>query len=164
MTIAIIGYPAAGKTKVGRRIAHKLEVPFVDTDAVIASEHGAIPEIFASRGEAYFRQVERDVVARTLAEGGVVSLGGGAILNEDTQSDLEQHTVILFTVDPSDVVNRLSDGKRPLSSGIDAWIALVESRKEIYHRLADVVFDTTRRKREEIADDVVAWIRERADE
>ena len=84
-TIALIGPMGAGKTSVGRRLAKHLDRRFVDTDAVIAGEHGPIPQLFSTLGEPGFRAIERDVVQRELRSGGVVALGGGAVLDGTTR-------------------------------------------------------------------------------
>ena len=74
MTIVLIGPPAAGKTRIGKRLAKRLGLPFVDTDAVVVAQHGPIPGILAEHGEPYFRELERQAVAEAVAEPGVVSL------------------------------------------------------------------------------------------
>ena len=79
--IVLIGPMGAGKTSVGRRVARALEVPFADTDKLVVRDHGPIPELFAHHGEGYFRALERDAVAEALERGGVVALGGGAVLD-----------------------------------------------------------------------------------
>jgi shikimate kinase len=140
----LIGPPAAGKSKLGKRVARHLGVEFVDTDKRIVAEHGPIPEIFAVHGEAQFRRWEREQVALALQSGGIVSLGGGAILDEDTQRDLADQRVVLVTASAEAIEHRLDDSSRPLvTGGIDAWRALVAPRMAIYERLADIVVDTS---------------------
>src|SRR5690606_15424444 len=84
LTLVLVGPMAAGKTSVGRRVARRLGVAFVDTDKRIVATHGPIPAIFAEHGEAHFRDLERAAVAEALSEGGVISLGGGAVTQADT--------------------------------------------------------------------------------
>ena len=79
---------ARGRARIGRKLAKRLGVPFVDTDQRIVAQHGPIAELFAERGEPAFRAIERGVVAEALAGGGVVALGGGAVLDPATQDDL----------------------------------------------------------------------------
>ncbi|MDO8338165.1 MAG: shikimate kinase, partial [Microcella sp.] len=81
--VVLIGPPAAGKSRVGKRVARILDLPVIDTDKVIAAEHGPIPEIFAAHGEPHFRALERAAVVDALRERAVVSLGGGAVLDAD---------------------------------------------------------------------------------
>ena len=85
-SIVLIGLMGAGKTAVGRRLANRLDLPFIDADTEIEVAAGAsISEIFAEHGESYFRQGERKVIKRLL-EGGpqVLATGGGAYMNAET--------------------------------------------------------------------------------
>ncbi|HBF98926.1 MAG TPA: shikimate kinase, partial [Alphaproteobacteria bacterium] len=77
--IVLVGLMGAGKTTVGRRLANRLDIPFVDADAEIEAAAGmTIPEIFAQHGEQHFREGERKVIARLLQQnGGVLATGGG---------------------------------------------------------------------------------------
>ena len=86
-TIVMVGMMGAGKTAVGRALAVRLNVPFLDSDHEIESAANlTIPEIFARDGEPFFRQKERQVIARLLAEErGVLSTGGGAFLSEENR-------------------------------------------------------------------------------
>jgi shikimate kinase len=159
--IVLIGAPGAGKTKTGKRVAKRLGLPFVDTDKRIVAEHGPIVGIFADYGEPHFRRIERAIVAVALHEGGVVTLGGGAVLDKDTQSDLARHTVIQLTVSPEAVAARIDNDKRPLlRDGIITWQSLVATRQPIYDRLADHTIDTSKRPLDQVADEIVALVQE----
>jgi len=90
-SIVLIGLMGAGKTAVGRRLANRLDLPFIDADSEIEMAAGtSISEIFDEQGEAYFRQGERKVIARLL-EGGpqVLATGGGAYMNADTRANIK---------------------------------------------------------------------------
>jgi shikimate kinase len=157
-----IGPMGAGKTRIGKRVARALEVPFTDTDKVIVAAHGPIADIFDQHGEPHFRGLERDVVHDALTGGGVVSLGGGAVLDPGTQHALEGLPVIYLRVDADAVSSRLADGKRPLvRGGIEDWQRIYDARRATYESLASVTFDTSRLPRDRIAQDVVAWIESR---
>ncbi|GHF08809.1 shikimate kinase [Pseudolysinimonas yzui] len=158
--IVFIGPSGAGKSRLGKRVARLLGVPFTDTDRVIIAEHGPIPQIFQQHGEAHFRALERDAVRRGLQGDGILSLGGGAILDPDTQRDLADHRVVFLTISPEAVARRLAgDTDRPLvRNGVDDWIALNAPRWEIYERLADATFDTSHRPNDELAKEVAAWL------
>ena len=86
-SIVLVGMMGAGKTSVGRRLAQRLGLPFVDADAEIeAGARMTIPEIFERFGEPYFRDGERKVIARLLDEGQkVLATGGGAFMNSATR-------------------------------------------------------------------------------
>nr|WP_221420736.1 shikimate kinase [Conyzicola lurida] len=156
----MIGAPGAGKTRLGKRIGRLLGVPFVDTDKRIVAAHGPIAAIFAEHGEARFRAIEREQVARALSERAVVALGGGAVLDAATQADLAGHRVVQLTVSREAVEKRIVGDKRPLVNGVEAWAALVEVRRPIYDLLADRTFDTSNLPLDSIAADVVSWIQE----
>jgi len=139
-------------------------MPFVDTDKRIVAQYGAITEIFAAHGEPYFRALEREAVVQALDEDAVVSLGGGAILDPATQSDLVGRRVALITVSPEAVAPRISGTKRPLLvGGIEAWKAMMETRREIYEWLGTRVWDTSARPIDSIAAEIAEWAREAAE-
>jgi shikimate kinase len=157
VTVVLIGPPAAGKTRIGRRLAKRLDLPFVDTDQVIVAGHGSIAEIFARDGEAAFRAIEREVVHTAIAAGGVVSLGGGAVLDERTQADLKGHAVVLLTVSADAVATRIADARRPLVPNPDAWRALVARRMPLYESLAGLEADTSHRPASAIVEEIAQW-------
>lgn len=160
--VVLIGPMGAGKTSVGRRAARALGVPFFDTDVAIVRDHGPVDRIFAEHGEPHFRALERRAVARALTSGGMVSLGGGAVLHPETQADLARHRVVLLTVSPRVVAGRVRGSRRPLLHGDDAiarWTAIYERRLPLYERLADVTFDTSSGPLQHVVDAVVAWVR-----
>jgi shikimate kinase len=160
--VVLIGPPGAGKTRLGKRVARILGVPFIDTDRRIVAANGPIAEIFAQFGEPHFRTVERRIVAQALTESGVVSLGGGAILDHDTQAELAGHRVALVTVSAEAVALRIAGGKRPLVSGVEDWSALVEARRATYERLASRSWDTSNRPLDGLAVEIADWAKETA--
>ena len=97
-SVVLVGMMGAGKTSVGRRLAAKLGLPFVDADAEIeAGAQLTIPEIFERFGEAYFREGERRVIARLLAGGPrVLATGGGAFMNASTREAIAAHGVSIW--------------------------------------------------------------------
>ena len=88
----LIGPPGAGKSTIGAMLARRLKISFVDTDKEIAARAGkSISDIFVVDGESAFRAVEKDVVSEELQKDvGVLALGGGAILDEQTQQEIER--------------------------------------------------------------------------
>ena len=89
-SIVLVGLMGAGKSTVGRRLAQKLGLAFVDADAEIEQAAGkAVPDIFREHGEHYFREGERKVIARLLEAGPqVLATGGGAYMNEETRRNI----------------------------------------------------------------------------
>ncbi|HEY6801858.1 MAG TPA: shikimate kinase [Agromyces sp.] len=157
LPIVLVGPMGSGKSRVGQRLAASVDAPFVDTDQRIAERYGPIDEIFEREGEEYFRIIEREVVAEALLEEAVISLGGGAVLHEDTRADLADLPVVWLKVSPEAVAPRLAGGKRPLiaNGGIGAWKAILQERTPIYASLADLEIDTSRRSVARIVDDII---------
>ena len=166
LTVVLVGPMGAGKTSVGRQVAKRLGVGFIDTDKRIAAEHGPIPDVFERHSESHFRALERAAVAEALREGGVISLGGGAVSSAATRALLRQHPVVFLAVTPEAVADRIRSGGRPLLAGdddpLERWNQIYEQRRGWYEEVADVTFDTSRRPMQRIADEIAAWRREQA--
>ncbi|WP_341974726.1 shikimate kinase [Microbacterium sp. LTA6] len=163
LTLVLVGPMAAGKTSIGRRVARRLAVPFIDTDKRIVAAHGPIPVLFAEQGEAHFRELERAAVSAALDEGGVISLGGGAVTDAGTRELLRPHPVVFLTVSAEAVADRIRGGSRPLLAGddpLERWTRIFEERRDWYDEVASTVFDTSRRPMQRIADEIVTWRRE----
>jgi shikimate kinase len=158
VTVVLIGPPAAGKTRIGKRLAVRLGRPFIDTDSEIVAEHGPIAQIFAEFGEPFFRRLEREAVSHALTEHAVVSLGGGAVLDPETRADLAATSVILLTITADAVASRIGNTKRPLVTDLDSWQALVDSRAELYASLADYTVDTSARPVDVVVEDIALWV------
>ena len=96
--IVLVGLMGAGKTTVGRRLAEKLGLAFIDADHEIELAAGqSVEEIFAQHGEAYFRDGERKVIARLLENGAqVLATGGGAYMNPDTRDAIRRHGICIW--------------------------------------------------------------------
>ncbi|SEE06445.1 shikimate kinase [Ruania alba] len=158
--LVLIGPPGAGKSTVGRLLAEHWGVTFRDTDSdVEATEGRSIPDIFVDDGEDYFRGVERAAVAHALTEhDGVLALGGGAVLDPDTQADLATHTVVFLSVGLADAAGRVGlTTSRPLLLGSPRrqWQQLMDARRGTYERLATSVVPTDRLSPEQVRDAVL---------
>lgn len=157
--LVLIGPPAAGKSKIARIVAEQLNRNVLDTDKMVVAEHGEIPQIFEQYGEEQFRVWERQAVSEALEQDAVISLGGGAVLNADTQHELTKLPVVLLTVDPEVIATRIDNAKRPLiKNGISDWKKLVAERTPIYTRLAKLTCDTSDENLLEIAGEIVEWV------
>jgi shikimate kinase len=158
--VVLVGPMGAGKTRVGKRVARLLDVGFTDTDKTIVAEHGPIAGVFAEHGEPYFRALERAAVVEALATDGVVSLGGGAVMDPATLADLENQRVVYLTVTARAVEGRLGEGKRPLiRAGIDDWQRIFDERRGLYEHISDLELDTSHRPYDSIAEEVAEWAR-----
>lgn len=158
--IVVIGPPGSGKTTVGRLLAERLGVPFRDTDHDVEATAGKpISEIFVDDGEERFRALERAAVREALAvHDGVIALGGGAILDPDTQADLAGHRVVYLEVSLSDAVKRVGlASARPLLvlNPRSRFRKLMEERRPIYERLAVLKVATDERDPADIVDEIV---------
>jgi shikimate kinase len=130
-----------------------------DTDRDIEAASGTtIAEMFVDHGEAHMRALEKEAVARALSEhDGVLALGGGAVLDPDTQRLLEGHTVVFLRVGFPEAVKRVGMGTgRPLLLGnVRAQLKrLLDERTPLYTRLATVVVDTDQKAPEDVAEEV----------
>jgi shikimate kinase len=147
-SIVLIGLMGAGKTAVGRRLANRLELPFIDADTEIEVAAGAsISEIFAEHGEGYFRQGERKVIKRLL-EGGpqVLATGGGAYMNPETRATIKARGLsVWLKADLKVLLKRVGRrDSRPLLAGGDpekVMKKLIEERYPIYAE-ADVTVES----------------------
>ncbi|HDI11781.1 MAG TPA: shikimate kinase [Candidatus Acetothermia bacterium] len=119
--IYLIGFMGAGKSTVGRLLAERLGMGFLDTDALVEQRAGmSIPEIFARFGEERFRQWEREVIGEICRKRGtVVALGGGAPMDEGNWRALRESGITVYLREsPETIAARLADdGTRPLLSG-----------------------------------------------
>ncbi|WP_309648220.1 shikimate kinase [Nocardioides sp.] len=160
MTLAVIVGPmGAGKSTVGALLAESLGVLARDTDNDVERIEGrSISDIFVDSGEEHFRVLEKAAVADALAShDGVLSLGGGAVLDPDTQALLVGHRVVFLRVGLAEAVKRVGLGTgRPLLLGnVRARIkAVLDERAPVYESLADITVDTDGRTPAEIADEV----------
>lgn len=162
MSLVLIGPMAAGKTSIGKLLAERLKVPFVDTDERIVSQHGPIPDFFAAHGEAAFREVEEAAVRDALEPGltNVIALGGGAVLSEKTRGLLPDHLVVLLMTDAETVLSRANLEKRPLlKDDPGAWQRILDERLPLYTTLADVTMFTARLPKDRVADEIVTWLK-----
>ncbi len=152
----IIGMPAAGKSRVGREVANIMNMPFCDTDAIIESEVAMpIPQYFEQYGQEAFRDVEARIVKSVIlgnqAEEGIVSLGGGAPLRQETQEVLQEYMrlggrVVYLQANAQEAIERASwNNNRPMLNGDDAekrWLELFDKRDPIFRKVSNIHMPT----------------------
>jgi shikimate kinase len=139
-SIVLVGMMGAGKSSIGRRLAQRLGIPFVDADAKIEEAHAGvtIAEIFATYGEPYFRSGEARVIARLLDEGPqVLATGGGAYMNESTRASIRQKGISVWLKADFEVLMRRvkrRSGDRPMLQGDPAERVrhLMDERYPVY--------------------------------
>jgi len=162
-SIVLIGMMGAGKSTIGRRLATRLRLPFVDADSEIELAHAGmtIPEIFAEHGEPYFRDGEARVIARLLDQGpGVLATGGGAVLREETRRRIRDQAISIWLKADADIilrrVRRRAD--RPLLQTADpaATVRQLLDQREPIYRSADITVASRDVPHEKIVDECVA--------
>lgn len=134
--IVLIGMPGSGKSTIGKALSKALKKDFIDTDDMIVSQYGVISDIFAQKGEKYFREIETEMV-RTAAKknGMVIATGGGAVLKKENVDALRQNGVLFFLNRPIEDIIPTSD--RPLSNDYEALKKRFDERYDIYVASAD---------------------------
>ena len=161
MMIALTGFMGSGKTTVGKVLADFLGCPFMDLDDLVVKKAGkSIPDIFAQDGEPAFRQLEAQVLRKTVekyAEStAVLALGGGAVLAPSSAALLHEKTVCIYLRASLETLLTRLEGEtagRPLA---DASLAdRLAAREPIYEKTAHVVIDTDGLSPDEVADEII---------
>lgn len=139
--IVLVGPMGVGKSTVGELLADRLGTTYRDTDAdVVATAGKPISEIFYDEGEEHFRELEREAVRAAVAEHtGVLSLGGGAVLDETTRTLLVDHAVVYLSMDVEEAVKRVGlNTARPLLAVNPRrqWRELMDARRHLYTEVA----------------------------
>jgi shikimate kinase len=158
--LVFVGAPGSGKTTIGKQVAQKLGVEFIDVDNEIEmDEKTTISDIFVKKGEAYFRQLERTKISELLNSfNGVLSLGGGSVLDETTRQALAIAPVVWLKVSSGDASSRVGLGlSRPVLMGNvrSTLVKLLEERTPLYEQVADWEIDTSGKSIEEVVQEVL---------
>lgn len=168
--LVLIGLMGAGKSAIGKRLAARLDLPFVDADAEIELAAGAtIEQIFADHGEAYFRDGERRVIARLLESGAqILATGGGAFMNAETRERILARAIsVWLRADLGLLLQRVArrDNRPLLKSGDPQHIMerLMQERYPVY-AMADITIESRDVPHEVIVDEIVARLASRTGE
>jgi len=164
--VVLVGFMGTGKTEVGRLLAAALSRRFVDTDAWLEKENKlTVREIFATQGEAAFRQKEAAALAVLCRQKGLVlATGGGIVLNPDNVRLLrETGYVIWLDAGLEELARRLAgDRTRPLLAGGRDFREIYRGREELYRKAAHVRVDTTGKTPMAVSEEIMALLREEA--
>lgn len=154
-SIVLVGMMGAGKSSIGRRLAARLGIPFVDADAEIESAAGmTIPEIFEKHGEPYFRNGEARVIARLLDDGPqVLATGGGAVMNQQTRDLIQVKGVSVWLKADAEVLMKRTKRRndRPLAEKIKD---LLPQREPVYAQ-SDIVVQSRDEPHDAIVDEII---------
>ncbi|MFT3988014.1 shikimate kinase [Aestuariivirga sp.] len=160
-SVVLVGLMGAGKSSVGRRLAEKLKLDFVDADHEIETAAGkSISEIFADHGEPYFREGERRVIARLLGNGAqVLATGGGAYINDETRARIQDNGVSVWLNAPLPLLMKrvMKRQDRPLLKADDPEAVmkkLIEARYPVYGQ-ADVTVESRDVQHGHMVNDVI---------
>jgi shikimate kinase len=167
-SVVLVGMMGAGKSTIGRRLATRLRLPFLDADTEIELAHAGmtIPEIFAAYGEPYFRDGEARVIARLLDTGScVLATGGGAFLREDTRDRIRRRAVSIWLKADADIIMRRVKRRadRPLLQTADpaGTVARLLGEREPFYQFADLTIWSRDVPHEKIVDECIEALHSR---
>ena len=166
MNIAVYGFMGVGKTTIGRLLAERLSIDFIDMDTEIEKrEETTIREIFRVQGESRFRQLEANLIKELSQQDGlVIACGGGAIADPENAETLSKASrMVYLTASIKEIIERTNqDNSRPLLEveNPDTVAAeLYERRKPVYTQYAEFTIDTTGKTPDEVAEKVMEAIK-----
>ncbi|MBA7510356.1 Shikimate kinase [subsurface metagenome] len=167
MNIVLTGMMGTGKTVVGKKLAQKLNMKYIDTDGMIEKDAGmSIPKIFKRKGEPYFRDVETKAVkCVAMLDNYVIDTGGGVVQRSENMEELERNGVIIcLTASPEVILERTSKTNyRPLlnvDGPVNEIKKLLKKRKRFYKRCSRMI-DTSNKGIEEVVDEIIKFLSER---
>jgi len=146
--IVLTGFRGTGKTEIGKILASRLNVPFIDTDDLIETMTGrSIPDIFHDDGEERFRSIENEVIASLPPADAIVSTGGGVVCNSKNMEHLHRDsTIVLLFADIDTIEKRLLKKPRPPLTSLtlhEEIAAMMDRRRQNYYASADFCMDTS---------------------
>ncbi len=156
--IVLTGMPASGKTSTAKILANFLNLEFIDIDSEIENSEGkTISEIFSSKGEEYFRDIEHKIIISKIKQNSVISIGGGAFENESTRHTLLSECIVIYLQTSVDVLfeRAQNSSKRPLLIGDkkEKIINLLQKREKNY-KLAHFTVMTDNKSVEQVAGEI----------
>ena len=160
----LIGMMGAGKSTVGADAAHLLSVEHHDTDAIIEARAGMpVEQIFETIGVVAFRDLERQAVEHAATLPGIISTGGGAVLDERSRTVMaDTGTVVYLAAEPARLRRRVGDvsGRPLLHEGdpVQTLTRILDEREPLYEQTAHLTVDTSMKSREQVVEEVIhAW-------
>ncbi|PKM96165.1 MAG: shikimate kinase [Firmicutes bacterium HGW-Firmicutes-1] len=163
--VILIGFMGSGKSTIGKILAQRLEVNWMDMDIEIEKGEGtSIQEIFELKGEEYFRQLETEYLKNLLnKESSIISTGGGIVLREENRILLKEiGTVVFLHTDSTQIIQNLKDDtKRPLLKGDNVEekiVKLLDERESSYLNAANIIIQTTGKSIDNVVDEIISLL------
>ncbi|EOT44480.1 shikimate kinase [Enterococcus columbae] len=162
MAIILIGYMGSGKSTVAKQLAQKLKQPSLDLDQIFTEKlNQSIEEVFATKGEAFFRQIESELLAEFSPKNGVLATGGGVILKAENRQLLSsQPNVVFLACDETELIHRLTNDSKTIRPIIqhktpDEILQIYHERYPFYQQCATMQIDTTNKSVEQIVEEII---------
>lgn len=160
--IFLIGFMGSGKSTIGRFLQKELNMELVEMDARIVEEQGmSINDIFAEKGEDYFRDLESRLVLDLNSEGNtIVSCGGGVVIRPENVENMKKNGKIVFlSATPDTIYERVKNStERPILNGhmnVEYIAELMEKRRALYENAADIRIETDGKTKDEICKEII---------
>lgn len=161
--IFLIGFMGSGKSTIGRFLQKELNMELVEMDARIVEEQGmSINDIFAEKGEDYFRDLESRLVLELNSEGNtIVSCGGGVVIRPENVENMKKNGKIVFlSATPDTIYERVKNStERPILNGhmnVEYIAGLMEKRRALYENAADIRIETDGKTKDEICKEIIS--------
>lgn len=165
--IVLIGFMGSGKSTISKKLSERFGMEIVEMDQIIAErEQMSISEIFATKGEPYFRDLETNLLIELQAEKNVViSCGGGVPMRECNVIEMKKNgKVVLLTARPETILERVKDDhSRPLlenNKSVEYISELMEKRREKYEAASDIIVETDGKSADEICEEIAKRVGE----
>lgn len=165
MTVFLCGFMGCGKTTIGTVLAEKAGLEYIDMDDyIVKKENMTIPQIFAEKGEPYFRKTETDVISELGEKGGVIACGGGAMINESNALTADSYGTVVFLDVPFEVCyERISgDENRPIvmNNTKEQLENLYNTRYNVYKKHSSVMIDADKTP-DEVSESILKILRDK---
>jgi len=165
MNITLVGFMGTGKTSVAKKLAQVMNMKYISTDELIEKKEGrSINDIFAEKGEFYFRDLEKGIVREVSSlDGVVIDAGGGAIIDQENVNNLKANGIMIcLQADPDTVLERMKDKKdRPLLNVDDKLAKINELMKKrvAYYQKADYFINTSNLSIDEVVKRIQGFLK-----
>lgn len=161
--IVLIGFMGSGKSTIAQYLSSNFSMEIIEMDQLIAQrENMSIPDIFSTRGEEYFRNLETNLLKEMQTQQNkIISCGGGAALRAENVAEMKKNgKVILLTASPETILERVKyDNSRPVLKGrknVEGISKLMEQRREKYEAAADIIISTDHKSIPQICEEIVS--------